>query len=257
MAKSALPANPFARFTHADQGYRQRLIGASFGEVGTGKTSFWLGAPGPIVVFSLDKGLEGVVEKYQSDKQIYFKEYPWSPGQFGDDDAAAKAAAELVRDEIIADYEHSLNIARTIVVDKETSVWEVFRYAEWGAPNDAPRNYPKLNQAYRHFVNLGKDTDLNIGFIQSMKDEWSTVKKADGGTKGAFTGKRVRTGFSELDELVHIDLRHRRAEGKFLIDVGKSRGPGSGDIQDQTFENLSFSDFAMMVFPESTPEDWQ
>ncbi len=255
MAKSSLPTNPFARFTHADQGYRQRLIGASFGEVGTGKTSFWLGAPGPIVVFSLDKGLEGVVEKYQQEKQVYFKEYAWSPGQFDNDDDA-KAAAMSLRDEIIADYEHALTVARTVILDKETNIWEVFRYAEFGGPNDAPRNYPKLNQAYRHFVNLGKDTDLNIGFIQSVKDEWSTVKKADGSTKGAFTGKRVRTGFSELDELVHIDLRHRREDGKFLIDVGKSRGPGSGDIQDQTFENLSFSDFAMMVFPESQPEDW-
>ena len=257
MAKSSLPTNPFARFTHADQGYRQRLLWASHGEVGTGKTSFGLGAPGPIVVFSLDKGLEGVVEKYQSEKLIYFKEYAWSPGEFKDDDDAAKAAAMDLRDEMIADYEHALTVARTVILDKETNIWEVFRYAEFGGPNDAPRNYPKLNQAYRHFVNLGKDTDLNIGFIQSMKDEWSTVKKADGSTKGAFTGKRVRTGFSELDELVHIDLRHRREDGKFLIDVGKSRGPGSGDIQDQTFENLSFSDFAMMVFPESTPEDWQ
>ncbi len=255
MAK--LSENPFARFTHADQGYRQRLIGASFGEVGTGKTSFWLGAPGPIVVLSFDKGLEGVVEKYQAEKQIYFKEYSWSPSEFGDDNDAAQAAAVDLRDQVIADYEHALTIARTVVVDKETQGWEIFRYAAFGAPNDAPRNYPKLNQAYRHFVNLGKDTDLNIGFIQSVKDEWSTVKKADGSTKGAFTGKRVRTGFSELDELVHIDLRHRREDGKFLIDVGKSRGPGSGDIQDQTFENLSFSDFAMMVFPDSKVEDWE
>jgi hypothetical protein len=255
MAKSSLPTNPFARFAHADQGYRQRLIGASHGEVGTGKTSFWLGAPGPIVVFSLDKGLEGVVEKYQADKQIYYKEYAWSPGAFDTDDEA-KAAAVALRDEMIADYEHALTVARTVILDKETNIWEVFRYAEFGGPNDAPRNYPKLNQAYRHFVNLGKDTDLNIGFIQSMKDEWATVKKADGATKGAFTGKRVRTGFSELDELVHIDLRHRREGGKFLVDVGKSRGPGSGDIQDQTFEDLSFTDFSMLVFPDSRLEDW-
>lgn len=256
MPKTAQPTSPFARFTHADQGYRQRIIGASFGEVGTGKTSFWLGAPGPIVVFSLDKGLEGVMEKYQTEKQIYFKEYAWSPGAFGDDDTAAKQAAVDLRESMIADYEHALTVARTVVLDKETNIWEVFRYAEFGGPNDAPRNYPKLNQAYRHFVNLGKDTDLNIGFIQSMKDEWATVKKSDGGSKGAFTGKRVRTGFSELDELVHIDLRHRREEGRFLLDVGKSRGPGSGDIQDQTFEGLDFATFAQMVFPESQPEDW-
>ena len=89
-----------------------------------------------------------------------------------------------------------------------------------------------------------------------MKDEWVSIKKGDGTTKGAFSGKRVRTGFSELDELVHIDLRFRREAGAFFIDVGKSRGPGAGDIQDCTFEGLSFGEFAQLVFPDSKESDW-
>ena len=49
------------RFTKASTTLKPRIIAASYGEVGTLKTSFWLGAPGPILVQSLDWGLEGVI----------------------------------------------------------------------------------------------------------------------------------------------------------------------------------------------------
>ena len=139
--------NPFARFTAADEdSVKQRLVWAAHGEVGTRKTTFGLEAPGPIVVFSLDQGLEGVInrvlktyrEEHDAKKAIYVKEYAWSPGQFGDDNEAAQAAASDLRDELSADYEHALTVARTILWDKETNIWELFRYAEFGAPNDAP-----------------------------------------------------------------------------------------------------------------------
>lgn len=251
--------SPLAQFTKADQPAPPRIIGASFGEVGTRKTSFWLEGPGPVFVQSLDRGLEGVVQRYQETKDIYFKEYSWSPGQFGDNEDEAQAAAIELRDSIIADLELALPNIRTGLWDKETNIWELFRYAEFGAPNDAPRNYPKLNQRYRHYVNLPKDYDCNFGFIQSMKDKWaSKVNKTSGVTQGVNTGLRERQGFGELDELVHVDLRHRFENGTFYIDVGKSRGPGASDIQGETLEGATtFSDFAMLVFPETTEENWK
>ena len=246
------PANQFSRFVRANGEVKQRIIGASFGDPGTGKTSFWLSAPGPIVVQSLDKGLEGVVEKFQVDKEIYLAEYNWSPTEeLSQDDAIG------LRDKFIEDFEHAIQHARTVVWDKETDVWELFRYAEFGAPSDSPRNYPALNQRYRRYVNMPKDLDINFGMIQGMKSRW--ISKPDpktGALKGFDTGERVRQGFSDIDGLVHLNLYHRREPGRFIIEVGKARGPGGQDVQDQTFESLTFPEFAQLVFPESEESDW-
>lgn len=254
MAKTA---NPLAsRFERSLGVLKNRLIWRGVGECGTGKTFFGLGAPGPIVVQSFDRGLEGVNLSAYNEKDIYPIEYEWAPTT----ELSQEAAIEL-RDKFIEDHEYALKHARTILVDKETDVWEIFRYGEFGEPNDSPRNYPALNQRYRKLVNMAKSTDVNIGWIQSMKDEWKTVnkKKSSGEVvqAGAATGNRVAQGFGELEGLVHINLFHRRENGKFLIDVGKARGPASTDVQDQTFTNLTFVEFAQLVFPDTNEEDWQ
>lgn len=246
-----------SRFSKADADVKARIIGLSVGEVGTGKTSFWLSAPGPIVVFSLDKGLEGVVEEFQNDKDIFVQEYDWLPTE-----DTSKEDAEALRDQFIEDFEFALTRARTIVWDKETQIWELFRYAEFGEPNDAPRNYPKLNQRYRKYLNMPKATNANFGIIESMKDRWVTKAKSDGsGTKGFNTGERVPQGFSEADEIVHMVLTHVREDGEIKYTVGKSRGPGSREVQDQTFTPLelkqAFTELAMLVYPDTTEEDWQ
>jgi hypothetical protein len=251
MAKSV--EDQWSRFTKAPSQPKYRIIGASSGEVGTGKTSFWLGAPGPIVVMSLDKGLEGVVEPFRESKDIYVAEYDWSPTEDLDQDQAIE-----LRDKFCEDFEFAIQRARTVIWDKETNIWELFRYAEFGEPNDAPRNYPKLNQRYRKYLQMPKATEINFGCIQSMKDRWETRQKKDGsGSQGFNTGTRVRQGFSELDELVYFDLFHRRESGAFHIDIGKAHGPAALELQDQSFEGLSFVDFAQLAFPGTEETDWQ
>lgn len=254
------PKNEFARYEKATGEARQRLIWRGFGEPGSRKTSFGLEAPGPIVVFSFDKGLEGVIERYQNDKDIYVKEYDWSPTEDLDQENAI-----ALRDEFIGDFEHAIQHARTVLIDKETDLWELFRYAEFGAPNDAPRNYPQLNQRYRKYMNMPKATDINFGVIQGMKDEWKTVTKRDGsGEKGANTGRRIPQGFGELEGLVHLNLYHKgQSTRSWAIEVGKARGPGALDVcekrfgPEEGFENLTFTEFAMLVFPGTDEGDWQ
>ena len=270
---------PAKRFIRASSAIKPRIIGASFGEPGTGKTSWWLGAPGPIYVFSLDQGLEGVVEKYQEDKDIYVAEYNWAPFhttsrddvEIAADDKRMQNEACDLRDRILADFQLALDgdgklaPARTILIDKLTDVWELFRYAEFGAPNDAPRNYPKLNQRMRRLLNMPKAYDCNFGVVEGMKDEWKTSAKvkADGSVKESpiSTGKRVRQGFGETEGLVHVNIHHTRERNKagetvFVLNVGKSRGPGAGEVQDGRFESTDFASFGMMLFPDSEDSDW-
>lgn len=250
-------SSPFARYVRADQPVKQRIIAASFGKPGTGKTTFWLGAPAPIVIFSLDMGLEGVVEAFQDEKEIYVSEYDWSGVDKDDVDALQTQAIEL-RDKFIDDFEHAVQNARTVLIDKETDMWELFRYAEFGAPNDNPRNYPALNQRMRRLINMPKALDLNFGVVQGMKDEWVSQINKKTGAKGAVgSGNQIRAGFSEIEGLVHINIEHVREDGEFRMRIGKARGPGGHDIQDQELPGMTFAEFGTLAFPDSQISDWE
>ncbi len=244
----------FARFVKADAPVKNRLIWASWGGPGTGKTHFALTAPAPIVVFSLDRGLEGVVEGFQKKKDIYVAEYEWSPTE----DLDQQEAIDL-RDKISEDFEAAIQSARTVFIDKETDLWELFRYAEFGAPNDSPRNYPALNQRYRRLINMAKASDINFGCLQGMKAEWGAkVNKKTGAQGAAATGAMIRAGFGELEGLVHIDLHHTydKSDKSYVIEVGKSRGPGGYEVQGEVLSGMDFPTLAQLVFPESDEDSW-
>jgi len=258
--------SPFDRYERATiEAYKKfRIIGLSFGEPGSRKTSFWLEAPAPIVLFSFDKGLEGVVDRVlqDEDKEIYVKEYAWNPRR---DQDFQEQAIEL-RNTFEEDFDHAIANARTVIIDKETDLWGLYRYAEFGPEaNEAPRNYPALNQRYREMINKPKDTGINFGLIEGMKDEWGSIVKKSGAQGAAATGRRLRSGFGELDGLVHVCLYHSGlGPDTWTVDVGKVRGPGAPDVANGSFPfkidpqtNLTFSTFAQLVFPDSAPSDWE
>jgi hypothetical protein len=242
--------SPFARYQKANDTTKQRIVAASFGEVGTGKTSFWLGAPGPIVVQTLDQGLEGVVEPFTKEKDIYVANYDLGiePGEGFTHELAVEA-----RDKFIADFEHALTVARTIIWDRESDMFNLFSYAESGTEDKygalIPKDWDKLKGGIRRLIAMAKATDVNFGVIQGMRDEWAKGKMGK-------TGNRIRNGMDDIDALMHINIEHRRENGQFEITVGKSRGPGGRDIQDQVFPALSFAEFSMLVFPDSQESDW-
>jgi hypothetical protein len=259
--------NPLAAaFKKADTREKYRLFGLSAGEPGSRKTSFWLEAPGPIAVFSLDQGLEGVVSRQlreTPDKEIWVKEYEWAPRK----DVDLQEKAIETRDQFEADVKLALLHARTLIFDKEGDFWSLFRYAEFGPEqNDAPRNYPALNQRYREFVNAAKSTDHNVGFIDGMKDEWGTkVNERTGARGAASTGKRIRSGFGDLPGLVHIELYHSGLgpvgenpdpSRDWNIHIGKARGPEGWKYAGMDIGNMTFSEVGMLIFPDSEEGDW-
>lgn len=250
--------NEFSRYTKADATYKHRIVAASFGEVGTGKTEFWLGAPGPIVVQSLDQGLEGVVQKYANDKEIYLAEYDLgiTPG-----DPFTHEKAKDARNKFVEDFEHALTVARTIVWDRESDMWPLFSYAEFGTPEmfgaAGGRDWEKLKGDIRRLIAMAKASDVNFGIIQGMKNEWApTISRKTGKKTAESTGQRIRSGMDDIDALVHINIEHTRVNGQFGITVGKSRGPGSRDVQDQSFTDVDFITLAQMIFPDSDESDW-
>lgn len=258
MAKTA--TNPFSRYTKATTDIKPRIIAASFGEVGTGKTSFWLGAPAPIVIQTLDQGLEGVVETYAADKEIYVAEYDLGQ-RMGEDYTHAKAVE--ARDKFISDFEVAITNARTIVWDRETDVFKLFFFAEFGT-DDAfaaapPKDWDKLKGKIRRLISMAKASDVNFGLIQGMKNEWGQKVNNKTGAKAATqTGARIVDGMDGIDALVHTTIEHTRVKGEMAITVGKSRGPGGRDIQDQTYtgELATFASLGQLMFPDTDEDSW-
>jgi hypothetical protein len=251
--------NPFDRFTRAsveNNPPKQRLIGLSIGEDGSRKTSFWLEGPGPVCVFSLDRGLEHVVDRYQDEKEVYVKEYDWNAASdSAQDDAIA------IRDEFLLDYQQALEHARTILIDKETDLWELFRFAEFGAPNDNPKNYEALNTTYRKIFADAKSSDVNLGCIERLKDKWGMQTGRSGTQSLGRSGERVRQGFGELAGIVHLVLTHVGVGPEsWAVQVGKVRGPGALNVAEETYSFAAvpdFKTFAQMLFPDTDEEDWQ
>jgi hypothetical protein len=255
----AAAVNPLDRFKLATSLATPRIIAASVGGPGAGKTEFWLGAKPPIVFMSLDHGLEGVVDKYQERyaeehegamKDIRVVEYDWSPTKEDEAQDGFKDEAIKLRNKFIEDFEFACKHARTVVWDKETDVWNLFRYAEFGTPKaDVPRDFDKVNQTMRKYVNYPKKLTINFGLIQDVKEEWASQNKKTGGVK--------RAGFREVEGLIHVDLWHERREGKFYTLVGKARGKGAADVQDKEFENFTFTQLGIALFPDTEVEDWE
>lgn len=257
MAKTApVPANPLDRFRMTNALAVPRIIAASVGGPGSGKTRFWLTAPEPVVFMSMDWGMEGVVDKFQEDfmeangrlKDIRVVDYDWAPSAEDEKQDGFKEAAIVMRNKFIEDYVFACEHARSVVWDKETDVWNLFRYAEFGSPKgDQAKDYDKANQLMRKYVNYPKKLTINFGLIEDVKDKWVSQNKKDG---------VQRAGFREIEGLVHVDLWHERREGQFYTLVGKARGKGAADVQDKEFPNLDVPTLGMMLFPETDTEDW-
>ena len=256
---------------------RRRTILRVVGERGTGKTRLGLTAPGPTLYQSFDYGLEGVIEPFVKEgKEIYPQQYDWHPGgrEATDDkgDFNQDYAIEL-RKKFEEDFYYALdNSIRTIVWDKETDIWEMYRYAEFGGPSDAPKDYPALNQRYMSIINAVKSLDVNLILIQGMRDEWITKKrtKASGQVVDSPgpSGRRVPGGFSRLDELVFAEVCCVREGRDFYYDFymegdpsfGKSRQNvdlcgqrfGQADLGEMTFVKLG-----TLLINDSEESDWQ
>lgn len=261
-----------SRYTRATAEPTPRVIARLVGEIGSGKTDFALGAPGPIVVHTFDQGLEGVIEAYAGEKEIYVQSYDLGVG-VGDE--VTHEAAVAVRDRFIANFEQDITerAARTMIIDRESDLWNLHVFAETGTDDRfgaAPaKDWPKIKAKERRLIAMAKASNVNLLIIQGMRNEWAkAVNPKTGNMTSTPNGNRIPDGMDEVGSDVHIDINFTREDfdneaSKFWMRVGKSRGPGSRSVQGQTFElvkdgaaKFGFAEFAQLVFPNTTEEDW-
>ena len=252
------PSSPQSRFQPVAEHSRIRTIGVSAGEHGCGKSDFWLQGPSPVYVLSFDNGLEGVVEHVRErypDKDIRVVQYDWLKRSTRLSGATEEADRMDLAQEVLGqfneDYEHALQQARTVLVDKETDLWGIRIWAKLGSGQQS-RYYGPLYDEAHAMVDLAIESDCTVGYIQSLKDEYQADKP---------TGRRTPRGCNRLGEWCFLAMEHVRREGKFIINIDKCRQNTS--LADESYTSLSkerlgltFQELGQMLLEGTSAEEW-
>lgn len=252
-------------FTPAKKGMRRRLVLVTEGLEKQGKTNFGMTMPGPICVFDMDRGLEGVIDKFLDDKDIQVVDYRGMMS--GVKTGKLKDMFEARWEKFNADYlralEAPLDTVRSVLLDTGTELWEYARLGVLGKLTQVPPLfYPEVNQQFRRIVDLALDHDKNLIITHKMKKEY---KKSGGGDddKGQWTGKYERAGFGEIGNLAQVILRHGRqwdrenGWGEFYVEVMACRQNPKivGDVYEG--EMCAFPFVATQVLPSTEWGEWE
>jgi len=234
----------------------RRLIMRVGGLDKNGKTHFALTAPGPIGVLDMDRGMEGVVEKFLADKTIYVKKFRDMPAKTEKDHDARWNALE--------DGYHSLlgdKSIRTVVMDTDTESWEMARLAYLGKLTQVKsHHYTEVNTAYRKLVDAAFDSDKNVIFIARYKKQY--VKKNKDSDDGAWNGAYEPAGFTELPYLVQVNLRSKLSpdpDGGFTNTIEVINCRQNMALLGEVFEGemATFPWIAANIVEGTSPEDWE
>jgi hypothetical protein len=251
------PDDSASRFTQASTAARRRIIMSVMGLEKEGKTHFGLTAPGPIGVINLDFGLEGVVQKFQTEKDVFVSHYRVNIPRKGAGIELVSQLATEVWDDIVEDFHYSIANYRTTLCDTGTEMWEVLRMARFGKLDQVkPHHYGPVNAEFRDLYRAAYDGDSNLILLHKMKPEYVNDKT---------TGKYQRSGFSDTGFQVQIELRafkvpmDERDEADdigFRIEVVSCRQ--NPEIEGDVYQGqlATFPYIAAMVFPDTDPSDW-
>ena len=239
------------------------IIGTSQGLPGGGKSHFWLTAPQPIAWFLFDPGgLKGLCSNpLFADKEVYVRDFAEivNVGKYREPIDRIKASIEgfnIFQEE----WDFILPKVRSLVVDKESLLWEVIRYAFDEVKSPTPKNFHELNLLYRGWVQDAETKGKNLGLLRDISDTWGIIgHKADGKPQYGFTGIYKPDGQKYAPGLVQINMQHQwNAETRgFEVKILEKCRLGSAEqLIGQVVPNLDFPTLATMLYPDADPEEF-
>lgn len=251
--------NPAERFSRAQEAVKRRLIMSIIGKEKEGKTHFALTAPGPIGYINLDKGYDGVGQKFDKDKEIYKSDYNIQLPKRGADVNLVAEQLKPFWEDSLEDIDYACQNYRTCVVDTGTELWELCRIARFGKMDQVkPHHYGPVNREFRDQVyGVAYNNDCNLIVLHKLKAEYVNDKR---------TGNFERSGFSDTGFVVQVEVLAYRVpaderEGSddlgFRLRVESCRQNPSIEGEILSGPLLNFPALASMVFPDTSPEDWE
>jgi hypothetical protein len=264
------PASIGGNFALANEPAPRRMVVALDGLEKMGKTSWALTAPGPIAIQNLDIGAEGVIQKFQSEKQIWLAEYGVRPEKGDSQDKVMQRAApeweNFVKDwkDVVVPALKAKTI-RTAIWDTGSEIWELQRLARFGKLTQIlPHNYTALNAEYQGLIREVYETTGNLIILHKLKAEWKDNPATGKGNK---TGQYERAGYAGTGFLVQINAtvwRERKPTdgqtsgptGSFHLTVRDCRQNPAVAGLDLVDEMATFPWLGVHVYPDSDLSEW-
>lgn len=223
-----------------------------------GKNHFAFTAPGPIGCINIDYGLDGVVQKFQGDKQIFVSKYRLKVPPKGADSNLVAAASVELWDDILEDYHYSVANYRTTIVDTADEAWAFLRLARFGKLDQVkPHHYGPVNAEFRDLFREAYDNSSNLIMLHKSKAEYVNDVR---------TGGRERAGFTDTGFLVQVEVKLFKLHPDDRDDVTDNGFRGeiiscrdNPDIEGTVLQGpmLNFPMVAQMVLPDSNQSDWE
>jgi hypothetical protein len=231
---------------------RRRLIIALEGRERSGKTTFALSAPGPILYFPLDPGREGVLDKVLDEKDVYLPTMPdGTIDTYDYHDATKMEEWSAMWERFKLSFMRGLKNKdiRTVIVDTMTEAWELLRLAKLGKLTQVmPHQYGPVNAEFRALLKEPYRGDKNVIFIHKVKAEYINDKR---------TGNMERQGFSDVGYQVQIEMVTTwNQDDGFGLWVRNCRQNMEAAGLELPGPLATFPQLAMQVFPMSEESEW-
>jgi hypothetical protein len=243
-------------FQIAEKERKPRLIIGSHSREKRGKTHFALTSPPPIGFVNIDRGTEGVIEK--------FKDIPIVTKTFATKSRAALTGDDYSIEEMNKDWDEmqaSIRallrspFIRTVVVDTGSDLWEACRLAHFGTLDAQEMKgkhitykYGAPNREFKNIIDLMHESDKNCIITNKVKNEYVNDKR---------TGKKERAGFNDLGFMMQLNIEHLKdEEGDFGIRIDSSRDNPEIDDEELWGPACCFYGLAKLALPGTKKADW-
>jgi len=223
-----------------------------------GKSHWGLTAPAPISVINIDRGLEGMIEKFAREKEIHISEdFRAMPSETQKDNEKRWEA-------IMSAYTNALEDKhiRSILYDTDTEGWEIARLAYLGKLVGVRElHYPEVNSIFRKVIDMALAHDKNVIFTCRLRKQYVRSKSVEGKDSATWNGKYEESGFGEFGSIVQANLRAKIVNegGKNIPTVRIINCRQNMQMNGEVFEGdeACFSWVAANIIEGTSPEDWE
>jgi len=269
-------------FVELTGGEQDKLSVSSRGEQGSGKTHFAATFPSPIGVVALDRKTRATIGKTAMEmgkKIIMPKEdlirvgNPMQLAMLPDDCGKFKkpvfgsempdcCSMHFYRWHVNRIKEAAFKFAempekkcKSIVIDTGSQLSEDVLYACYGRNQKImPRDRGMYNQEMIDFLNAVSGKHLLI--THKEKAIWKNDQP---------TNESRSKGFGEIGYHVNVEIRHYRGKKNkegwkpFYVTINQCQANASMVGEEQVLEDdqITFQMLAMLIYPDSSPEDWE
>lgn len=231
----------------------RRMIVSTQARDKAGKTHFGFTQPGPIAFINMDRGWEGVLEKFiAAGKTIIRKDFIIDPTARMNENKWDALWYELRASYYLA---VSSGRFRSVFVDTGNAMWEAQRMEAFGKLTQVPPlKYQEVNAQFEALISTAYNYPVNVVIAHRMKQ----VYENDAAGRGQKTGAWEATGYKDMRYVVQVNVEQAWLDEENVpamrIDTCRQQQRLRGAVLKG--EMCNFPTLGMMVHGPETAADW-